>query len=69
MKVITDEKRISEVLDRGVEEIIEKEHLIKTLKTGKQIRVKLGIDPTAPDLHIGHSVPLRKLRQFQDLLL
>ena len=37
------------------------------LKSGKQIRVKFGIDPTAPDLHLGHSVPLRKLRQFQDL--
>ncbi|MEK7572730.1 MAG: tyrosine--tRNA ligase [Patescibacteria group bacterium] len=67
MKVITDEKTINELLSRGVEEIIEKEHLIKILKTGKQIRVKLGIDPTAPDLHLGHGVPLRKLRQFQNL--
>jgi len=65
--IITDEKKIDEILTRGVEEVIEKEHLVKMLKTGKQIRVKFGIDPTAPDLHIGHSVPLRKLRQFQDL--
>jgi len=67
MKIITDEKKIDEILTRGVEEIIEKEHLFKMLQTGKQIRVKFGIDPTAPDLHLGHSVPLRKLRQFQDL--
>jgi tyrosyl-tRNA synthetase len=67
MQVITDEKRIDEVLGRGVEEIIEKEHLTQILKTGRQIRVKFGIDPTAPDLHIGHSIPLRKLRQFQNL--
>jgi len=67
MKIITDEKKIDEILDRGVEEIIEKEHLFEVLKSGKQIRVKFGIDPTAPDLHLGHSVPLRKLRQFQDL--
>lgn len=66
-KIITDEKMIDEILNRGVEEIIEKEHLAKILKTGKQIRVKFGIDPTAPDLHLGHGVPLRKLRQFQDL--
>ncbi len=67
MKIITDEKRIDEVLNIGVEEIIEKEHLIKVLKSGRQIRVKFGIDPTMPDLHLGHSVPLRKLRQFQEL--
>ncbi|PIP68938.1 tyrosine--tRNA ligase [Candidatus Nomurabacteria bacterium CG_4_9_14_0_2_um_filter_32_10] len=67
MKVITDEKRIDEVLNVGVEEIIEKDHLLKALKSGKQLRIKFGIDPTMPDLHLGHSVPLRKLRQFQDL--
>ena len=67
MKVITDEKRIDEVLNVGVEEIIEKDHLLKALKSGKLLRIKFGIDPTMPDLHLGHSVPLRKLRQFQDL--
>lgn len=67
MKVITDEKKIEELLTRGVEEIIEKDHLRATLLSGKKIRVKFGIDPTMPDLHIGHSVPLRKLRQFQDM--
>ena len=66
-EIITDIDKIEEILNRGVEEIIEKEHLTQILKSGKQIRVKFGIDPTAPDLHLGHGVPLRKLRQFQDL--
>ena len=67
MKVITDEKRIEEVLNIGVEEVIEKEHLIASMKSGKRLNIKFGIDPTMPDLHLGHSVPLRKLRAFQDL--
>jgi len=67
MKVITDEKRIEEVLNVGVEEIIEREHLFNNLKSGNRLNIKFGIDPTMPDLHLGHSVPLRKLRQFQDL--
>lgn len=54
------------LLTRGVEEIIVKDHLEKVLAQGKKLRVKLGIDPTAPDLHLGHMVLLRKLRQFQD---
>ncbi|MBI5072022.1 tyrosine--tRNA ligase [Candidatus Falkowbacteria bacterium] len=67
MKVNTDEKKIQEILTRGVEEVIVKESLEKKLKSGKQLRVKFGIDPTGTDLHIGHAVPLRKLKQFQDL--
>lgn len=58
--------RINKILNRGVEEIIDKESLLRKLQSGKQLRIKLGIDPTAPDLHLGHTVPLRKLRQFQD---
>lgn len=58
---------ISRILTRGTEEVIEKEHLEKVLHSGKKLRVKLGIDPTAPDIHLGHSVVLRKLKQFQDL--
>lgn len=54
------------MLTRGVEEVIVKDHLEAALKSGKKLRVKFGIDPTAPDLHLGHTVPLRKLRQFQD---
>lgn len=67
MKVITDEKKIDDILNIGVEEIIEKEHLLSAMKTGRPLNIKFGIDPTMPDLHLGHSVPLRKLRQFQDL--
>ena len=58
----------NDLLTRGVVEVIEKEHLEAALRQaqGKKLRVKFGIDPTAPDLHLGHTVPLRKLRQFQD---
>ncbi|MDP2951384.1 MAG: tyrosine--tRNA ligase [bacterium] len=66
-KIITDKNKIREVLSRGVEEVVVKEHLEKALLSGKRLRVKFGIDPTSPDLHLGHSIPLRKLRQFQDL--
>lgn len=54
------------ILSRGVESIVVKESLEKKLTSGKKLRVKLGIDPTAPDIHLGHSVVFRKLRQFQD---
>ncbi|MDP3947384.1 MAG: tyrosine--tRNA ligase [bacterium] len=54
------------ILSRGVAEVIERGHLEHALRSGKKLRVKFGIDPTAPDLHLGHTVPLRKLRQFQD---
>ena len=55
-----------DILERGVDEIIESTSLRKKLKSGKKLRVKFGIDPTAPDIHLGHTVPLWKLRQFQD---
>lgn len=54
------------LLTKGVEEVIVKEHLEQALQSGKKLRVKFGIDPTAPDLHLGHTVALRKLREFQD---
>jgi tyrosyl-tRNA synthetase len=66
-KVITDEKRINEILTRGVEDILVKDDLKKALLSGKQLRVKLGIDPTGGKIHIGRAVPLRKLREFQKL--
>ena len=53
MKVITDEKKIDEVLNIGVEEIIEKEHLTNEMKLGRCLNVKFGIDPTMPDLKCG----------------
>jgi tyrosyl-tRNA synthetase len=55
------------ILNRTVTEVIEKHHFEQTLKSGRKLRVKLGIDPTAPDIHLGHTVVLRKLRQFQEL--
>src|SRR5438445_8584284 len=55
------------IIRRGTEEILIEEELVEKLKSGRPLRVKLGCDPTAPDLHLGHSVVLRKLRQFQDL--
>jgi tyrosyl-tRNA synthetase len=60
-------KKIEELLTRGVDEIIEKESLLKKLNSGKKLRVKLGIDPTSPNIHIGRAIPLFKLRDFQDL--
>lgn len=66
-KIITDEKMIDEVLTRGVEEVIDKEELRKKLKSGQQLRIKLGIDPTSPNIHLGRTIPLLKLKDFQDL--
>ncbi len=66
-KVNTDLAAINEVLTRGVVDCIEIEHLRKVMLAGKRLRVKFGIDPTSPHMHLGHTVPLRKLRQFQDL--
>lgn len=63
----TDTISIDELLTRGVEEVIDSEHLKKELESGRKFRIKFGIDPTKPDLHLGHAVVLRKLRQFQDL--
>ena len=57
----------SQLLSRGVEEVVERAHLKKALSGNKKLRIKLGIDPTAPDLHLGHSVVLRKLKEFQGL--
>jgi len=66
-KVITDEQKVEKLFTRGVEEIIDRKHLEERLRSGEKLRVKLGIDPTAKDLHLGHTVVLRKLRQFQDM--
>ncbi len=64
-KINTDSKKIDELLTRGVEEVIVKESVEKKLRSGKKLRIKFGIDPTGSDLHLGHAVPLRKLKQFQ----
>src|SRR5438046_716643 len=54
-------------LRRGVIEITPEEEFVARLGEGRSLRVKLGVDPTAPDIHLGHTVALTKLRQFQDL--
>ncbi len=56
-----------EGIKRGVVDLISEEELVKKLKEGRPLRVKAGFDPTAPDLHLGHAVLLKKLRQFQNL--
>lgn len=61
------EDKIKSILERGVEEIIHGKHLETQLRSRKKLRVKLGIDPTSPNIHIGRAVVLWKLRAFQDL--
>ncbi len=56
-----------DLIKRGAVDVLIEEELIQRLICGKKLRVKLGMDPTAPDLHLGHTVVLNKLRQFQDL--
>jgi len=56
-----------QIIKRGAEEILLEEGLIKKLERGKPLKIKAGFDPTAPDLHLGHTVLINKLRQFQDL--
>ena len=64
---MTDTKQALELISRGTEEIIKVEDLQKKLESGKTLQIKVGFDPTAPDLHIGHTVVINKMRQFQDL--
>ena len=55
------------IIKRGVDELIPEDELVEKLKEGRPLRIKAGFDPTAPDLHLGHTVLINKLRQFQDL--
>ena len=55
------------IISSGAAQIVPESALLEKLKRGKPLNIKLGVDPTAPDIHLGHAVPLRKLRQFQDL--
>ena len=64
---MTKDEKIRSILQRGVEEIIHSKSLEKKLSGKKKLRVKLGIDPTSPNIHIGRAVVLWKLRAFQDL--
>ena len=63
-RLVVDLERL---LTRGVAEVIVREELEERLRSGEKLRLKQGFDPSKPDLHIGHAVGLRKLRQFQDL--
>jgi len=65
--VHSDEKIIDEILTRGVSEVIQKETLRKDLLSGRKLRIKLGSDPTSPNLHLGRAVSILKLRDFQEL--
>ncbi len=55
------------IIQSGAAQIVPEAALLEKLKRGKPLNIKLGVDPTAPDIHLGHAVPLRKLRAFQDL--
>ncbi len=67
MATSTDKKKISQLLSRRVAENITDDGLRHKLEFGKPLRIKFGADPTAPDLHLGHAVPLKKLREFQEI--
>ncbi|OZB74856.1 MAG: tyrosine--tRNA ligase, partial [Halothiobacillus sp. 14-55-98] len=56
-----------EEIRRGAEEILLEQDLVERLKSGRTLRIKAGFDPTAPDLHLGHTVLINKLRQFQQM--
>jgi tyrosyl-tRNA synthetase len=58
---------LESVITRGVSEIISRDEFIRMLQSGKKLRLKMGFDPSRPDIHLGHVVGLRKLRQLQDL--
>jgi len=60
-------KESLELIKRGIDELLTEDDLVSKLKSKKQLTVKVGFDPTAPDLHLGHTVILNKMRHFQDL--
>jgi tyrosyl-tRNA synthetase len=64
---MTDIQQALALVTRGTDEIIKLDELEERLKLGRPLRVKVGFDPTAPDLHLGHTVVINKMRQFQDL--
>ncbi len=66
MSSITPEEQLH-IIQSGTDTIVPQDLLLEKLKCGTALNIKLGVDPTAPDIHLGHAVPLRKLRQFQDL--
>jgi tyrosyl-tRNA synthetase len=65
--ISSDIQAALDLIGRGADEVIKREDLVSRLKLGRPLRIKAGFDPTAPDLHLGHTVLLNKMRQFQDL--
>jgi len=66
-KVVTERAAVENLMSRAVEEVFVRESLEKKLLSGEKLRIKFGIDPTSPKIHLGRAVPLRKLRDFQNL--
>ena len=64
---MTDLQTQLEIIKRGAVEVLPEDELIAKLKRGRPLRVKAGFDPTAPDLHLGHTVLIQKMKQFQEL--
>ena len=62
-----DRKQLNRLLKRGVAEVIVESEFVRLLEEGNPLRLKMGFDPSAPDLHVGHAVGLRKLRQLQEM--
>ena len=67
MIAVLDDRTLRRITERGVSEIIVKEEFVRLLQEGKPLRLKMGFDPSRPDIHLGHVVGLRKLRQLQEL--
>ena len=67
MEINISSQKIEKLLTRGIEEVIDVDNLKRRLESGRKLRIKLGIDPTSPNIHIGRSIPLLKLRDFQQL--
>lgn len=67
MNITANKQKTQTLLTRAVSDVLVRENLEKKLNSGKILRIKFGIDPTSADIHLGHAVPLLKLRQFQEL--
>jgi tyrosyl-tRNA synthetase len=64
---VSEDPKLQDILRRGVVEVIPKDEFVEALQSGRKLRLKLGLDPSKPDLHIGHGVLLRKLRLLQEM--
>lgn len=66
-EILSEKERVDEVLTRGVVEVVDRDHLYGRMVSGEKLRIKFGIDPTGPNIHIGRASAIRKLSQFQEL--